>query len=365
MNLCLHFGLTQSPFNPAPDAAFFFASPTHEEALATLQYTISAKRGCAVVVGESGLGKSLLVRMLSDYAAERADVLLVQGIGQPQNATLAALRRASASADTNSAPPAQQTTLAAWRRCDSVGARPGVLIVDNAEELHEQGWRDIIALGTADAPLTVVLLGAPRLLTTLARPDLARVQRRVFRTVRLEPLTRNTAEQYVQMRIKTAGGDGTKLIGENVPAQLFRLTSGNPALINQLCDNALLEAFSERRDQITIADIGNAMYAILGGDYCERPALGDASDNATAYPRTARFAVSTRSKKLAAPPTTRPEPASRIRMLEQRLASALRTVHRVRTRDMADDRLLTGESSGETVANTIAATTPLEQPAGA
>ena len=55
------YGLRERPFDLTPNPAFLFMTPKHREALATLQYGLSERKGFTVVIGEAGTGKTTLV----------------------------------------------------------------------------------------------------------------------------------------------------------------------------------------------------------------------------------------------------------------------------------------------------------------
>jgi general secretion pathway protein A len=57
-----HWGLTHWPFAGAPDAAQFYPTAGHNEALARIEYLIESKRRLGALVGTAGVGKSLLLR---------------------------------------------------------------------------------------------------------------------------------------------------------------------------------------------------------------------------------------------------------------------------------------------------------------
>src|SRR5262245_26196151 len=61
-----HFGFRERPFDITVDPHFFFAHPTHKEAYAALLYGIQQKRGCIVLIGEAGTGKTTLLQRVID-----------------------------------------------------------------------------------------------------------------------------------------------------------------------------------------------------------------------------------------------------------------------------------------------------------
>ena len=58
------FGFRELPFNNTPDPRFFFPTPDHEEALASLIYATTQRKGFVLLTGEIGAGKTLLTRMM-------------------------------------------------------------------------------------------------------------------------------------------------------------------------------------------------------------------------------------------------------------------------------------------------------------
>ena len=47
------YGLRERPFDLTPNPAYLFMTPKHREALATLQYGLSERKGFTVVIGEA------------------------------------------------------------------------------------------------------------------------------------------------------------------------------------------------------------------------------------------------------------------------------------------------------------------------
>ncbi len=55
------YGLMRDPFGVSPDPYFFYPTPCHSEALASLAYGVPRRRGFVVVTGEVGTEKTLLI----------------------------------------------------------------------------------------------------------------------------------------------------------------------------------------------------------------------------------------------------------------------------------------------------------------
>ena len=59
-----HWGLVDIPFQSTIDRRWFYAGPTHEEALARLLFLVEQHRRCGVLSGAGGTGKSMLLSVL-------------------------------------------------------------------------------------------------------------------------------------------------------------------------------------------------------------------------------------------------------------------------------------------------------------
>ncbi|MBU0638078.1 MAG: AAA family ATPase [Planctomycetes bacterium] len=354
-----HFGLKLPPFESWPDPRFFVRSAGHQEVLATLQYALYANKACCIVVGDSGSGKTLLARVLCGQADRRTTVLWVHGIGQPERGTEVTIHSPAGLRQPALTAESKETTLADWWRSQRRAVGAPLLVIDDADELPASGWHDVIALLTREAhrphPVNVVLLGLPRLRHILAVPELERLRRRLFRVVTMTPLSRAQVREYVDCRIAAAGGEGERIFTDEASDEIHSLTHGNPSLINLVCDNALIEAYSEGRTQIDAEHVRGATRAALGGvpapgQTLEAPLTGNALSEhalptgrirAVALPGGARASRPALTRTVATPPVAasgalaRRDPAveHQLGQLEARLSRALSTVRQARDGD--------------------------------
>src|SRR5438094_8112061 len=62
-----YWQLDSRPFEHASDERFYYGAESQRGALLKLRYVLENRRGAAVLAGESGLGKTLLIqKLLSD-----------------------------------------------------------------------------------------------------------------------------------------------------------------------------------------------------------------------------------------------------------------------------------------------------------
>jgi len=57
-----HWGLAKKPFENTPDSSFFYESNMHMQALSKVRYALLEQKGCVLLTGDYGCGKTALVR---------------------------------------------------------------------------------------------------------------------------------------------------------------------------------------------------------------------------------------------------------------------------------------------------------------
>ncbi len=65
-----HWNLTTEPFDQRIEPQFYYPSESHQAALLKLSYAIETRRAAAVLCGDSGTGKSMLVESCIEQLPE-------------------------------------------------------------------------------------------------------------------------------------------------------------------------------------------------------------------------------------------------------------------------------------------------------
>jgi general secretion pathway protein A len=244
-----YFGLRELPFSNTPDPRFFFATPDHEEALASLIYAVQERKGFVLLTGEVGAGKTLVSRMMLRHFEDRAASAVIHHSVTDD----ADLLQSIATEFELPIDPADGTTAIVRRLHDFLLDRyaqdtPVVLVLDEAQNLPRSGFEQLRMIGNLEADqaklLQICFVGQPELQDVIRSRELRQLRQRIFRCFHLPPLSRDLTESYIRHRVHAAGGAGTNIFDMAALDRVFMHSRGIPRVINTLCDNAMLSAYS-------------------------------------------------------------------------------------------------------------------------
>jgi general secretion pathway protein A len=251
-----HWNLKQRPFESGWDSQFYYPSESHQGALLKLRYGVENRRGAVLLVGATGLGKTLLVealrRQLPETTAPMVHVTFPQ---MPADELLAYVADRLGAGPSLSGGYGVHQSVRRIERMLGDNARDGkhaVLVVDEAHLLADSACFESLRLllnfqSTASPDMTLLLVGQPSLLSWLER--MPGLEQRFGVKCLLRPMTVDETASYVTHRLTAAGADRTIFEGDALEA-VHELTHGVARNVNRVCDLALLIAFAEQRSII-------------------------------------------------------------------------------------------------------------------
>ncbi|MDD3182175.1 MAG: AAA family ATPase [Alphaproteobacteria bacterium] len=255
------FNLKAMPFSLLPDADFLFPSTRHQRAMTHLEYGIVSQAGFIVITGEVGTGKTTILRNFIKSTGSNVTV----GIITNPSATFGRLLHWIAQAfdlpaqDKEDASLYQEFVQFLLNQY-GLGKR-ALLIIDEAQNLNAQMLEELRMISNVnnekDQLLQVVLVGQPELLDTLKGHNLRQFVQRIAVHCHIDSLTPSETTSYIHHRLEVAGGQAA-LFDNEACATVYSFTDGVPRLINMLCDQALVYAFSEDQPIVsarTVAEV--------------------------------------------------------------------------------------------------------------
>ncbi|HSP16177.1 MAG TPA: AAA family ATPase [Thermoanaerobaculia bacterium] len=255
-----YFGFATKPFGKTPDPAFLYESVQHKEALARLEYAVEEKE-LALLTGDVGSGKTTLSRALIDRLGETRPVVLLIN---PRVTPTQLLRSIAAGLGF---PPSRMRNELLEQIHSKLfelyeEKREPVVIIDEAQLIPAKATFDEIRLLTNfqlddQNLLSVILIGQPELHARLHRSHYAALRQRIGMRYALKPLTLEETIEYIEHRIRVAGGARNPFSGEAMQ-EMHVLSGGIPRVINTLATTALLDAFGEDAETIDVARVDSA-----------------------------------------------------------------------------------------------------------
>ena len=250
------FGLRDLPFELTSNPKFLFFSAQHREALANLEYGLSSAKAITVVVGEAGTGKTTLLRAaLESERCRRVKAIVLDNptLTREEFIEILAARfqlGAAAAGSKAALLEALEAELRARRARDEITA----LIVDEAQSLSNELLEEVRLLANIETPteklLPLVLAGQPELASRLNESALRQLKQRVALRCEVAPLDLGDTAAYIVSRIRTAGGNTTKLFTREAVTLIHEFSRGIPRVINVMCDNALISGFALKRQPV-------------------------------------------------------------------------------------------------------------------
>jgi type II secretory pathway predicted ATPase ExeA len=253
-----HFELDCKPFNLVPDPSFLYLSPSHKKALTLLKYGLVSHSGFTVVTGEIGAGKTTLIRAILKEIEDDCIIGLInntyESFGDLMNWILDSLEIETQAKD-NAGRYRDYVNFVIEKHAE--GKRV-VLIVDEAQNLSLKALEELRLLSNVNIDseifLQLILTGQPQLIDKLNEPELEQFAQRVGVEFHLNGLDFTQTQKYIEHRLKVSGAK-RKIFTFKACAIIYCLTEGVPRRINNLCDLALVYAFSDDKKTVQVKTV--------------------------------------------------------------------------------------------------------------
>jgi general secretion pathway protein A len=260
------YGFAEEPFGLTPDPRFFFLTENHKEIIDSLIYRIGEKDGLILLTGESGLGKTTLIRQLLPMLPPNITAIpifqptktfseLLEFILQQLNLPLEERNKSFMVSQFNDYlyhKSAQDEALA--------------IIVDEAQELSNEVMEELRLLWNPDPRrprrLKEVFVGQPRIEEKLNSMELRPLNQRIAIRHRLRPLTEEESCHYIEHRFNKVGKSASEIFTQEAISLICSNAKGIPRIINMVCYLSLSAGYALAKRKIDSAIVEEVFWIL-------------------------------------------------------------------------------------------------------
>ena len=237
------YSLKWDPFSPELPVEAIIRTPRFDQFCWRVE-TLTLEGGFALISGDSGLGKSVSLRVLADHLSKIRE-LSVGELSRPQSGMGDFYRELGylfgIELRASNRWGGYRALRDKWRNhIESTLLRP-VLLIDEAQEMHPIILSELRLLASAQFDsqllLTVILAGDNRLNNRLRTPELIPLGTRLRARLTMEPYTKQDLLSLLRESIARAGN--AKLMTEELQITIAEHSAGNPRIMMALASEIL------------------------------------------------------------------------------------------------------------------------------
>jgi general secretion pathway protein A len=267
-----HFALKREPFSIVPDPDFLYPSQQHRQAVAHLKYGLDREGGFILLTGEVGTGKTTLTRTMLQRIPAHVRVAYVLNSKLNETDLLASIcDELAIRLSTSKNLSFSKTCIDALNQdllASHAKGQKTLIVIEEAQNLSADVLETLRLLSNLETNthklLHILLVGQPELLEILGQKGLRQLNQRVVSRFHLLPLDQSELSNYINHRLHHAGAAGA-IFDQGCSVVLFRLTKGVPRLINLICHQSLLAAYSLGVKNVSPDLVKDASVEILSG----------------------------------------------------------------------------------------------------
>lgn len=248
-----YWKLTAKPFENSPDPRFLYHSAEHDEALMRLLYAIQSSKGAALLTGEYGCGKTLLMHtIVNELSSGKFNIAYLTN---PRWSASELVQEILYQLEITSNGTSRIEMLHSLNDFLFDNVRNGkhtIIIVDEAQIIGDyetfEELRLLLNFQLNDrCLLTLFLVGQPELNDMVKK--IPQLNQRIALRYHLKRFSYEDTKAYIQYRLNIAGRNNP-IYTEAAFKEIYNYSQGTPRTINNICDLSLVIGFGKHLEQI-------------------------------------------------------------------------------------------------------------------
>lgn len=255
------FGFSEAPFNITPDPRFLYLSEDHNTALNLLRYGIEKSKGFLVITGEVGCGKTLLCRsLLQSLDEDMFETAWLYSSNITQEQLIRSILKEFGMPTSRLPETEHLEALNEYLLSKISKGKKFLLIIDEAQNLSYELLEAVRLLSNLETDqhklLQIILVGQPELKAKLNQPQLRQLKQRILVYYELHPLDKAATQQYINHRLNlVCKQPGLPKITYGAFRKLYKYSKGIPRVVNNICDKALMFAYTRLSTKVSKKDV--------------------------------------------------------------------------------------------------------------
>ena len=244
------YGFSEKPFEITPDPKFLYLTSSHRKALNAMMKGIESRQEFISITGEVGTGKTTLIYYLLMSLDDKVKTAFIFNPSITFEEFLEIILRERYIEVTEKDKKTLIHNLVEY--LSHLGSDETMtIIIDEAQHLAIETLQELGKLSDlgslASWRLQIVFVGQPEFENILSSSNLKILNQRIRIRSKITTLTAEESRDYIEHRLKLVGRSTSNTFTPKAISVIIEHAEGIPRIINIVCDNALLNGFSESK----------------------------------------------------------------------------------------------------------------------
>lgn len=258
-----YFDLESQPFSINAQPGFFLKTPQHSLVFNSIVTAIEEDNFLIKVVGEVGMGKTLLSQVLAKSFLRNHYVAHLPQPSANSSGLLKQIAKELGITNYSRASIGQiNQKIVSFVKQAGEEKKRVIVIIDEVQSLAPRTLQMIRLLTNMQfhdkSLIQIILFGQPELDEILKQKKLRQLKQCIVHHFFLDPLNKDMTKEYIAYRLFNAGYKGKMIFSSFALQAIARLSHGIPRAINLLCHKALLITYAKRKKNVSFIDVWQA-----------------------------------------------------------------------------------------------------------